>query len=726
MAAQTAAENAAQTAAAEVTAEVVGDWLDENIGEITGYVIDNSLTVANAAADAKKVGDEISDIKSVSNILSDWVCEQVEKDIVKTSNNYRLNESDGYCSSVSGYKIIKYTVHPGDIVKVISDDRFQFQSSPTVNISGTNFRIGSTYSTGEYYLAVPQSATYLIMSTPATSNAHVYDCSGNINDEIDMPDTPHIPVLEQGGINGGTGQNQSASNRLRTKEYISTANVTEIGTSKRSSYGFTIIWYADDKSFLASTGWMPSGTSVYNKIVGGYFRLVIGRTDDGNLTPQEDTGIYYLTDDVKINAVAEQTANVVKIPDKSQGATFEQGSIDGTTGQDSTSDKRIRTAGYIPTDGVTEIGTSKRDTYGFTVFKYADDYTFISTTGWMPSGVDKYTDISGAYFRVVIGRVNDASFTPSEDTGFYYKKEQQINTVVLEQGNRLESLDADDRVSIDVIKTKYSPDPMSSGCCFVGNELWSFAPSADDGSDTANVYVMAYDFSANTLTHVRTMTHNLGHVNSVAYCAETDTLICGNGSGNYTLGGKIFLLENLSQRGNTLNRSDCITIDVGMTYGFKVNAVWGESNAARYDIAYISTNDSHNIYRLQLGKGENDLGNGTIISGATGFNGTYKVTHSWEWGSLDAIGHDYANCVQGMVFWKNRLVWGYGHSLGLSIRLASLYNDGKIKIDGANYETLDGSGNLITRYMCGITKFGEFGEYLGICASNSLWVVKDW
>lgn len=38
------------------TAEVVGDWLGENIGEISGYVIDKSLTVPNAAADAKVTG----------------------------------------------------------------------------------------------------------------------------------------------------------------------------------------------------------------------------------------------------------------------------------------------------------------------------------------------------------------------------------------------------------------------------------------------------------------------------------------------------------------------------------------------------------------------------------------------------------------------------------------------------------------------------------------------
>lgn len=47
-------------------AEAVTDWLDENITEIpaTAPIVDSSLTVQGAAADAKKTGDEISDLKS--------------------------------------------------------------------------------------------------------------------------------------------------------------------------------------------------------------------------------------------------------------------------------------------------------------------------------------------------------------------------------------------------------------------------------------------------------------------------------------------------------------------------------------------------------------------------------------------------------------------------------------------------------------------------------------
>ena len=45
----------------------VEDWLEDNIDPETGYVIDNTLSIANAAADAKKVGDELADVKSAIN-----------------------------------------------------------------------------------------------------------------------------------------------------------------------------------------------------------------------------------------------------------------------------------------------------------------------------------------------------------------------------------------------------------------------------------------------------------------------------------------------------------------------------------------------------------------------------------------------------------------------------------------------------------------------------------
>lgn len=48
----------------DVQSKNVSDWLEENISQETGYVIDTSLSVSGAAADAKAVGDEIQRLEA--------------------------------------------------------------------------------------------------------------------------------------------------------------------------------------------------------------------------------------------------------------------------------------------------------------------------------------------------------------------------------------------------------------------------------------------------------------------------------------------------------------------------------------------------------------------------------------------------------------------------------------------------------------------------------------
>lgn len=53
---------------ATAIAQGVSDWMDDNLTPTTP-VVDASLTVSGAAADAKKTGDEISELKSQINTL---------------------------------------------------------------------------------------------------------------------------------------------------------------------------------------------------------------------------------------------------------------------------------------------------------------------------------------------------------------------------------------------------------------------------------------------------------------------------------------------------------------------------------------------------------------------------------------------------------------------------------------------------------------------------------
>lgn len=93
----------AGTPTQEQVADAVSDWADEHITVSTGVVIDTSLAVAGAAADSKKVGDEITDLKSaITNINNEILhVNRFNKDTV-IANHY-ISAQTGEVLPVNGY-----------------------------------------------------------------------------------------------------------------------------------------------------------------------------------------------------------------------------------------------------------------------------------------------------------------------------------------------------------------------------------------------------------------------------------------------------------------------------------------------------------------------------------------------------------------------------------------------------------------------------------------------
>ena len=127
---------------------------------------------------ADKSAGEVATLSEAIANVQDGQYEKTEKTASATASGWRLNESDGLCSMDNSYKMLKFTVTAGNVVKIVSDDRFQFQNSASVPASGPSNRVGdTTYGAGTFILTVPNTATYLIVSTPTTgSTAKAYDC----------------------------------------------------------------------------------------------------------------------------------------------------------------------------------------------------------------------------------------------------------------------------------------------------------------------------------------------------------------------------------------------------------------------------------------------------------------------------------------------------------------------------------------------------------------------
>lgn len=151
----------------KVDAELANLW-NANATEATLRAnADNDLksAIAQLGEDVYDVGDEIA--ASTDHYYT----------------GYKLT-NDGYRVSDANYKISEFRVFAGDILKIVSDDKFQFGTSYIVNASGDNNRVGPTYGAGTFFVKVPSTAAYCIASTPSNSTVvKVYKCEA-YSDEL--------------------------------------------------------------------------------------------------------------------------------------------------------------------------------------------------------------------------------------------------------------------------------------------------------------------------------------------------------------------------------------------------------------------------------------------------------------------------------------------------------------------------------------------------------------
>lgn len=238
-----------------------------------------------------------------------------------------------------------------------------------------------------------------------------------------------------------------------------------------------------------------------------------------------------------------------------------------------------------------------------------------------------------------------------------------------------------------------------SSFTFVGNELWVFVPSYDDHTNTKPVYIFNYNPSTYSLTLSATLSHNLGHCNTVDYCAENDTLILGNGGGNDNPeNDQIYIIENasaLKTQGSIVLSQDAKIIDIdtiGLDWGKQLNVCWAYANNGAHDLAYAISNDGTNqdIRLIQLGKGSNQLTYGTLLSvGSDEFNGTFSILGRWRRPYSDTI------CNQDTQFYCGALYETVGHGTIWTCKM-KLLDDSMINQEYTQNDLYDSTGSKRT------------------------------
>jgi len=259
-----------------------------------------------------------------------------------------------------------------------------------------------------------------------------------------------------------------------------------------------------------------------------------------------------------------------------------------------------------------------------------------------------------------------------------------------------------------------------NGSTVVGDELWTFDASNDSHTNFARCIRYAINPDTFDLTYAGEFTHNWGHVNSIAYCEENDTLICGNGSGDYNLTGKIIILPqatSFTSKTSVDINIDAVVIDVeSMNWGAKTNVIWGESNDGNNNIAYVFTNDNKNIRRILLGKGTTELEHGQFITDKTAdeYNGTFKVLNEYSQDDGDDVLQDAHFGNDGYIY------IGLGHS-GLWYAKLWLNPDGSISKETTRTQLYNDDGTIISSYMESISEY-KGRLLLRVVVGGAIWV----
>ena len=157
--------------AAQAASTEVGSWLETHIDPDTGYVIDDTLTVSDAAADAKTVGDKVTAIKSALSDLMTVIENVAFESFTSRQTEQPTTTFNGFASrySYNGTfkKVIVYGAYSGDsstsqVTFSIYDDTFtNIIATKTLTVSHTPQYHGVTVEfdspitmNGNFYIAV--------------------------------------------------------------------------------------------------------------------------------------------------------------------------------------------------------------------------------------------------------------------------------------------------------------------------------------------------------------------------------------------------------------------------------------------------------------------------------------------------------------------------------------------------------------------------------------------
>ena len=189
------------------------------------------------------------------------------------------------------------------------------------------------------------------------------------------------------------------------------------------------------------------------------------------------------------------------------------------------------------------------------------------------------------------------------------------------------------------IKRIFTDFPNANDFTFVKGELWGSAASGD------KTVISRYKITDDGLLMLGIIHTDFGHLNCFDYNPANDCLIFGNGGNDFSTEGNWFAvvknpmgLVTSEWSANATLAANAIVYNVDI--GFKVQAVWGDSNLGLNNIVFLLSNNAKTAMKVLLNVDDNGE-----------FNGQFTV--------LDTHTSETAYPVGGAKFWGDTLYFGY-------------------------------------------------------------------
>lgn len=207
--------------------DAVSEWLEENVNPAgSAVVVDSSLTVSGAAADAKVTGDELRDLKSDLNPLIDTNSDLTP--IYTVTGNY-INRF-GVVTSSANFETLKFSIPDGcNTVKVTT----RTYGPPKIVITDTdatseNFTTTQFTTNASYYPAEnPSSATTIEETIEVNNRAYIYvphyvgDTSVGVHVSAVVPGRVSVLETEAENLSAGVAKIDNIVSALQmTAEWI--------------------------------------------------------------------------------------------------------------------------------------------------------------------------------------------------------------------------------------------------------------------------------------------------------------------------------------------------------------------------------------------------------------------------------------------------------------------------------------------------------------------------